>query len=59
MSTVLITLLTGLNLFFFFVPSVNADDLFDIAISASTKQIKSYALVDTISKSPRIIEIDA
>ena len=59
MSKVLIKLLTGLNLFFLFTVSVNAADLFDIAINASTKQVKSFALVDTASKSPRVIEIDA
>ena len=59
MSTVLIRLFTALKLFFLFTPSVNAADLFDIAINASTKQIKSFALVDTVSKSPRVIEIDA
>tara|TARA_B100000767_G_scaffold12426_1_gene12020 strand:- start:329 stop:1393 length:1065 start_codon:yes stop_codon:yes gene_type:complete len=59
MSKVLIKLLTGLNLFFLFTAPVNAADLFDIAINASTKQVKSFALVDTASKSPRVIEIDA
>jgi hypothetical protein len=59
MSKVLIKLLTGLNLFFLFTVSVNAADLFDIAINASTKQLKSFAIVDTASKSPRVIEIDA
>ena len=55
----MIKLLTGLNLFFLFTATVNAADLFDIAINASTKQVKSFALVDTASKSPRVIEIDA
>ena len=59
MSKGLIKLLTGLNLFFLFTPSVNAADLFDIVTNTSTKQIKSLALVDTVSKSPRVIEIDA
>ena len=59
MSKVLIKLLTGLNLFFLFTAPVNAADLFDIAINASTKQVKSFALVDTVSKFPRVIEIDA
>ena len=59
MSKVLIKLLTGLNLFFLFTAPVNAADLFDIAINASTKQVKSFAIVDTASKSPRVIEIDA
>jgi hypothetical protein len=59
MSKVLIKLLTVLNLFFLFTASVNAADLFNIAINASTKQLKSFAIVDTASKSPRVIEIDA
>ena len=59
MSRNLIRLLTSFNLFFLSTPSVNAADLFDIAVNSSTKQIKSFALVDTVSKSPRIVEIDA
>lgn len=59
MSKGLITILTGLNLFVLFTPSANAADLFDIAINSSNKQIKSFALVDTVSNSPRVIEIDA
>ena len=59
MSKGFIKILTGLNLFFLFTPPVNAADLFDIVINSSTKQIKSFALVDTVSKSPRVIEIDA
>ena len=59
MRKVLIKLLIGLNLFFLSTAPVNAADLFDIAINASTKQVKSFAIVDTASKSPRVIEIDA
>ena len=38
---------------------VNAADLLDVSINNSSKLIKKFALIDTVSSTPRVIEVDA
>ena len=52
-------LLVFFNFFVLYSLPINSADLFDININTSTKHIQSFALVDTVSKSPSVIEIDA
>jgi len=52
-------LLVFFNFFVLYSLPINSADLFNININTSTKHIQSFALVDTVSKSPSVIEIDA
>jgi len=38
---------------------VNAADILDVSINNSSKLIKKFALIDTVSSTPRVIEVDA
>ena len=55
----IIKLLVFFNFFVLCTLPINSADLFDISTNTSTKHIQSFALVDTVSKSPSVIEIDA
>ena len=55
----IIKLLVFFNFFVLCTLPINSADLLDISTNTSTKHIQSFALVDTVSKSPSVIEIDA